>query len=423
MPPVRSTPKLTGYATLSAAGLLAAVATQRPAFAALAVPFLLTLVVALVLPAPAAVRVGARPHEPRVREGDRTEVGIRIDLDDPAPQVEVLVVPKPGVEVLAPGGALALDVAGTARRDLSVPVVVTRWGAVGTADVVVRTRDLLGFFVRESRHTNPTKVRVHPRVETLRRTVRPLDTQVFAGNQTAREMGEGIELADLRPYTSGDRMRDVNWRVTARRGDVWVNRRHPDRNADVVILLDAFSESHLDDAVRAAAMLVARYLRGRDRVGLVTYGGTMRWILPRGGERELHRLVDALIESHVFESDADKSIDVVPRRALPPEALVLALTPLEDGRMVDALEQLRVRGRDVAVVEVTPRAPVPDGSDPTDVLVHRLWHLNRRAVRDRLRGLGIAVAEWPVADDGTRPPLEALGEEVRSWRRRSARAG
>ena len=423
MAPVRSTPKLTGYATISAAGLLAAVATQQPAFVALVVPFLLTLVVALVLPAPAAVRVGARPHEPRVLEGDRTAVDIRLDVDGPATRVDVLVVPKPGVEVPAPGGALALDVAGTSRRDLSVPVVVTRWGAVDTADVAVRTRDLLGFFVRESRHTNATKVRVHPRVETLRRTVRPLDTQVFAGNQTAREMGEGTELADLRPYVSGDRLRDVNWRVTARRGDVWVNRRHPDRNADVVILLDAFSESHLDDAVRAAAMLVAQYLRGRDRVGLVTYGGAMRWILPRGGERELHRLVDALIESHVFESEADKSIDVVPRRALPPKALVLALTPLEDRRMVDALEQLRVRGRDVAIVEVSPRAPVPDGSDLTEVLVHRLWVLRRRAVRDRLRGLGIAVAEWPVADDGTRPPLEALGEEVRSWRRRSVRAG
>ncbi len=423
MAPVRSTPKLAGYAAISTAGVLAAVATQRPAFVALAIPFLLTLVVALVLPTPASVRVGARPHDPRVLEGDRTAVDISLELDGPATSVEVLVVPKPGVDVPAPGGALALDAAGRARRDLSVPVVLTRWGAVDTADVVVRTRDLLGFFVRESRHTNTTKVRVHPRVETLRRTVRPLDTQVFAGNQTAREMGEGIELADLRPYASGDRLRDVNWRVTARRGDVWVNRRHPDRNADVVILLDAFGDGHLDDAVRAAAMLVAQYLRGRDRVGLVTYGGAMRWILPRGGERELHRLVDALIESHVFESDADKSIDVVPRRALPPKALVLALTPLEDRRMVDALEQLRVRGRDVAIVEVTPPAPEPDASDPTEVLVHRLWVLRRRAVRDRLRGLGIAVAEWPAAADGTRPPLESLGEEVRSWRRRSVRAG
>jgi len=236
----------------------------------------------------------------------------------------------------------------------------------------------------------------------------------------------------------------VNWRVTARRGEMWVNQRHPDRNADVVLFLDVFSDEHLDDAVRAASMLLTQYLHGRDRVGLVSYGGTVRWVQPAGGLRQLYRMVDALIESQIFENAATRGVDVLPARALPPNAMVLALSPLEDERMVAALVDLRHRGRDVAVLEISPSL-IHAEPGPVGELAWRLWHLHRRAARDTLQRLGVGVVEWPevllVAHD--EPPtdgdndldratalgrrrrvaLDGVGEELRAIRRRSQRVG
>ena len=188
----------------------------------------------------------------------------------------------------------------------------------------------------------------------------PLETQVFAGNQVSRARGEGIEFADLREWQPGDRLRRVNWRATALRRSLWVNEQHPERNTDVVLFLDTFAEvraegrSTNDRAVRAAATLARVYLQRKDRVGLVGFGGFLSWLVPQSGTRQLYAIVDALLTSEIVQSFALRDVDVLPPRTLPPKALVLALTPLLDDRTAAALLDLRARGYDLIVVEVSP---------------------------------------------------------------------
>ena len=43
-------------------------------------------------------------------------------------------------------------------------------------------------------------LRVYPRIERLRASIVPRQTQPFAGNRVARAKGEGIEFADVRAY-------------------------------------------------------------------------------------------------------------------------------------------------------------------------------------------------------------------------------
>jgi uncharacterized protein (DUF58 family) len=112
----------------------------------------------------------------------------------------------------------------------------------------------------------------------------------------------------------------------------------PERNADVVILLDSFAEarqrrrSTLDLRSRAAATLAARYLREKDRVGFVAFGGILNWLLPRPGASQLYRIVDAMLDTQIVLSYAWRTSHR-PARTLPPQALVLALTPLLDERV------------------------------------------------------------------------------------------
>ena len=62
-----------------------------------------------------------------------------------------------------------------------------------------------------------------------------------------RSRADGLEFADTRAFVPGDRLRSVNWRASARRGELIVNERHPDRNADVVLFLDSFAEARGGD--------------------------------------------------------------------------------------------------------------------------------------------------------------------------------
>src|SRR5581483_2049218 len=117
-------------------------------------------------------------------------------------------------------------------------------------------------------------------------------------------------------------------------------------NSDVVLFLDTFAEvgggrgTH-DLAVRAATSLAHRYLERKDRVGLVGFGGRVSWLLPSSGTLQLYKLVDSLLETAVVASVTTWDVSILPRRTLPPKALVLALSPLLEWRSGAALLDLR----------------------------------------------------------------------------------
>ena len=130
----------------------------------------------------------------------------------------------------------------------------------------------------------------------------------------------------------------------------------------MILFLDTFADaraggrSTLDLAVRATSTLASRYLERRDRVGLVSFGGILRWLTPGMGAGQRYRIVDALLESEIVFNYAWKDVSIIPARTLPPQALVLAVTPLLDDRAVEALADLRARRYDLAIVEVSPAA-------------------------------------------------------------------
>jgi uncharacterized protein (DUF58 family) len=229
----------------------------------------------------------------------------------------------------------------------------------------------------------------------------------------------------MRPWAPGDPLKRVNWRASARRNDLWVNESHPERNTDVILFVDSFAEARgrgtgtLDLAVRATAALADVYVRRRDRVGLISFGGILRWLEPGMGTVQLYRIVDALLDTQIILSYYWSELDRIPRRTLPPNALVIALSPLLDRRSVDALLDLRARGYDLSVVDVSPVPFTRRPASGVDAIAYDLWILQRDALRHRLQRAGVAVAEW--SDD---LPLQAALEEVRSFRRhaRLARA-
>ena len=85
---------------------------------------------------------------------------------------------------------------------------------------------------------------------------------------------------------------------------------------------------------------------------------------------------------------------MIPRRMLPPNALVIALSPLLDQRSVGALLDLRARGYDLAVVDVSPVPFVARPPAGLDAVAHDIWVLRRDALRHRLQRAGVAVVEW-----------------------------
>jgi uncharacterized protein (DUF58 family) len=403
----RPSAKIAAYVGVAALALLAGLALGRPELVAVAAPLAVLVVAGLAGARDPELAAEVTVDRERALVDDQVTVTITMGAATRVERLEVLLVVPPGME--GPDGArrawaAAVTLAATEERVLTVPLTCRRWGAYWLGDVHLRAHDRFRLFTWErhlDRHAPP---KVFPVPESLRSLVRPAETLVSTGSHVAPQRGDGIEFADLRPFLPGDRPRSINWRATARRGALMVNQRHPERATDVVLFLDSFLDvrgaagSTLDQAVGAAASLAAAYLRQRDRVGLVSFGGFVQWLQPGGGQTALYRLLDTLMETQVFATAAWKGIRHLPPRTLPAKALIVALTPLVDERGVAALFDLLARGYDLAVVDISPLTPAaPAAGGEWGGLAQRLWALERETLRHRYQRLGAAVVEWTEA--------------------------
>jgi uncharacterized protein (DUF58 family) len=423
----RPSDKIAAYVGVAALTLLAGLSLGRPELVAIAAPLAVLVVAGLAGARDPELDVEVRVDRDRALVGDQVTVSVDLRAATRIERLEVLLVVPPGME--GPSGgpgawATAVSLAAGEERTLEIPVTCRRWGAYWLGDVHLRAHDRFRLFTWERHLDGHAPLKVFPVPEALRALVRPFETQVTTGSHVAAQRGDGIEFADLRPFLPGDRPRSINWRATARRGALMVNQRHPERATDVVLFLDSFLDvrgaagSTLDQAVGAAASLAAAYLRQRDRVGLVSFGGFVQWLPPSGGQAALYRLLDTLMETQVFATAAWKGIRHLPPRTLPAKALIVALTPLVDERGVAALFDLLARGYDLAVVDISPLTPSgPAAGGEWGDLAQRLWALERETLRHRYQRLGAAVVEWTEATT-----LQQVLLEVEACRRHAGLA-
>jgi uncharacterized protein (DUF58 family) len=417
-------PRVVGYASLAAIGLVGALALRRPELAVAAAPFALLLTIGLRSARDPGVTVELSVDADRTIEGTAVEAVLDVSSDRPVDRLELIVELPPGMEIADGATANAVRLRRDEPRDLRLRLRCTRWGVFDFGRVDVRARDALRLVTWEARFERSLRLKAYPSPLTIQHVLAPFQTQAFAGSEVARAKGDGVEYADIRDFVPGDRVRSINWRASARRQGLVVNERHPERNTDVVLFVDSFTDvraggrSVLEEAVRAAASLATRYLERRDRVGLVGFGGVLRWLHPGMGTTQRYRLVETMIETGVEPTYTWRDVNLIPARILPPASLVLGLSPLVDQRFVAALEDLRARRYDVAVVEIDPVPLVEPGRSEAERLAYRLWLLEREVVRGRLVALGIGVASWGDSD------LDTVLEEVRTYRRytRMARA-
>jgi uncharacterized protein (DUF58 family) len=134
---------------------------------------------------------------------------------------------------------------------------------------------------------------------TIRRRVESL----VPGDHRTAAIGEGTELAQVRPYVPGDDVRQMDWNVTARTQQPHVRVQVAERALTTWLVLDASpsmtfgtADRRKADVAEGAALAVAHLATRRgNRLGVLTFGVreplTMR---PRQGRRGFLGMLTAL---------------------------------------------------------------------------------------------------------------------------------
>lgn len=449
--------RLGPYTVLAVGGLVAALVTGQAALVAVAAPAAVLLVRGLADRRHLDVRVAAVEAPERLLEGDAWTLHVELEWAGPA----VLDVIHTGIRGSEVDGVSGWTVRGDDGVSLDLRAVARRWGVHDLGSLAIRAHRPGGHLRWDSTVRLPGSVRVLPVAAKLDELLRPRRPRVAAGSHVAPVRGAGTDFADLRPYVPGDRLRDLSWTATARSDQPWVVVHHPERTASVVLLLDAFVEvgtppGSLDRAARVVWSVARHHLDAGDRVGLLASGTAPVWLSPVSGRRARWQVLDALLTvgSRMAGSrtagsglagsglagsgpvgsgplgsgpvgsglagsrTAGAGRDI----ALPADAVVLGVSPLQSDAFTAAVVHHARLGRPTAVIGVETVDLLDDPSDDFgDVEVERaarrLWSAEVDARAARLQRAGIPTVR--VVDDA-RPAIRLLAGRIPRRDRRVA---
>ena len=278
----------------------------------------------------------------------------------------------------------------------------------------------------EPASVGPVKVTVLPGMRRLGQLPLPGRLQGLTGPHGSRRPGDGGDLRDINLFAPGDRLRRIDWRVTARRSvhggpgdsrqlsELYVRRTFATADATVMLVLDSRDDvgpdvatwgdagkvrqdetTSLDIAREAAASLAREYLAAGDRVGLEDLGRMRRPVPPAGGRSQLHRLVQRLALAQP-EGEPRRR-----RRAprLPSGALIIVFSTFLDDDAARLSLLWHHAGHRVIAVDVLPQIT----NEGVATRVRTAYRIIRMERGDRLLRLargGVEVVHWEGDPDG-----------------------
>lgn len=309
-----------------------------------------------------------RIHQPRVFEGERTPVLLRLHRGGGLP-VQMLELrdqflaslehdERQLVPLLSEGYEVLLHYRHHADRHR---------GLYTLGPVQLRAGDPLGVFFEERELPCLTDLTVYPKAD-------PLPFYRIPGPQPqggpsmdyAPQVGDGEEVLGVREYHPGDPPGRVHWRTSARRGGLHVVQLNRQLQGEVAVMIDLTrrsrmglgGESTTELGIRAAISILSRAFEARHRFSL-TYAHEELTRLPaESGLSHLHMLLDRLAilapggETEFWRPFAARALALAPG-----SRAVFIVTAMETppGPVGELVRRLVLRGVAVDIVLIDER--------------------------------------------------------------------
>jgi len=284
------------------------------------------------------------------------------------------------------------------------------------------------------------------RIEKLELLARHVVQGFLPGLHRSSMRGFSTEFEQFRPYTQGDDLKHVDWKIFARTDRYFVREFEADRNLETWLLLDASGSMGFKGAgvgkFRYAGMLAASLayllLSQRDRVGLWLMGGNVPGMIPVGCRPgQLMRIV-SLLENVTPAGSAnlgDELETLMGRQSR--AALVVVVSDLYDtpDTLRSSLDLLRRAGHEVVVFHLldsqeldfpfkgplefvdleTGESRAVDASQARDSYVHQVNQF-LDATADRCTGVGASYLRLDTAASLAAPLAAFLAARSRGQR-------
>lgn len=203
-------------------------------------------------------------------------------------------------------------------------------------------------------------------------TRRVLD-DLMTGSYRSHFKGQGVQFSEHRTYTSGDDVRRIDWKVSARSKEPLLKLYEEERELSVLIIADlsaslGFSSSHKskrDVLVDLAAVIAYAAMLSGDKSGMmISAGNQVDKIIPlKKGRNHCLRMIRDLIATPLAERPTQLSVALdQARRLLKHTGVVFILSDFRSENFEKSLKQL-ARKHDVVALHI---------DDPQEFLIPKI---------------------------------------------------
>ncbi|NRB11188.1 MAG: DUF58 domain-containing protein [Rickettsiaceae bacterium] len=165
-------------------------------------------------------------------------------------------------------------------------------------------------------------------------------TSTTAGSHISPFRGQGLEFEEVREYTYGDDIRNIDWRVTARTGKPHLKLFTEERERSVVLCVDMNKNMHFGtrgtfksvQAAKIAATIAWAANKNHDRVGACLYGDLLQdgreYFAPKRSRKSLLSMLKTLCITKDCVNKVEKDMEQISTSIKPLDDTVLYLNKM-----------------------------------------------------------------------------------------------
>ncbi len=182
---------------------------------------------------------------------------------------------------------------------------------------------------------------------------------LFGGEYQSAFKGRGMEFSEVREYTYGDDIRQIDWNVTARTGDPFIKQFEEEREQTLMLCVDispsgifgSKNQSKMELSIEICAVLAFSAIKNGDKVGLVLFTDEIEKVIPpKKGRLHVLRLIRELLttEPQGTGTDLSEALSYV-NRLLNRRAIVILASDFQDE---DYDRQMKITNRKHDLVNI-----------------------------------------------------------------------
>ena len=154
------------------------------------------------------------------------------------------------------------------------------------------------------------------RIRKIEIKTKGLSKHLFSGDYHSAFKGRGMAFSEVRGYTYGDDVRNIDWNVTARTGDTHIKIFEEERELTVMLLVDVSpssffgTRSHFKSDISAeiSGVLSFSAISNQDKVGAILFSDRIeQYIPPKKGKSHILRILREIIYSEPEGTATDLS--------------------------------------------------------------------------------------------------------------------